>query len=184
MGARKLGDVPVFLGTTLEETQRRITDFLDDLQQANVGPPTAHGPEHQLDGDDPISSPGTPRTVFVGGTADAGSGPGFMAEDAQLVVSRGTPVAIGMANAAGVSSSGAGADHVHATPLTTNGDLMTVVAGVLARLGIGANGTALTVSAGALSWVAAPTVADVQAAAAAAEDAQLLAYAAMAMAEG
>jgi len=39
------------------------------------------------------------------------------------------------------------------TPLTTNGDLLTVIGGVLARLGQGANGTFLGVSGGTLQFI-------------------------------
>ncbi len=42
------------------------------------------------------------------------------------------------------------------TILTTNGDLLTVAAGVLARVGVGSSGQVLTVSGGAPTW-AAPT---------------------------
>lgn len=113
MGARRLPDVPLFLGTTLEETQRRLQEFLDDLLQGQLGPPTSHGDTHKLTGTDPLPSPGTPLTVLVGASASPGDGPGFMAEDAQLVVSAGMPVGLGSALAAGSSSSASRADHVH-----------------------------------------------------------------------
>src|SRR5687767_239636 len=49
----------------------------------------------------------------------------------------GTPVSLGMTNAQGGSDSFSDSAHVHATPLTTKGDLLTVASGALAKLGVG-----------------------------------------------
>ena len=56
----------------------------------------------------------------------------------------GTPVSIGMTNTEGDDDSFSRSDHVHATPLTTKGDLLTVSGGVLAKLGVGTDTHVLT----------------------------------------
>ena len=56
----------------------------------------------------------TPPTVKIGGTPSAGTeDAGWMAANAQLVATRGTPVAIAFTNSTGVSEEAAAADHVH-----------------------------------------------------------------------
>lgn len=106
-------ETPVLVGKTLQQTQEEVQRFLDELLSLGLGDPPAHGERHDIGAEDPLSGGSTPLTVQVGGTAGVGVGPGFMREDAQLVVGAGTPVGLGSANAAGAASTASRSDHVH-----------------------------------------------------------------------
>lgn len=136
---------PRLVGRTPNDYAQELQEFLEHGQKAAEGGlPAGFGRV-------------VPVPVAVGGSGSAGNETtGWMAADARLVLGTGTPVPIGMTNAEGSSSAAPRLDHVHATPLTTNGDVLTVAAGALARVAIGAAGKVLTVVAGAPAWAVAP----------------------------
>jgi hypothetical protein len=73
----------------------------------------------------------------------------------------GTPQALGDTNAAGSGPSYAYEDHVHASGLTTKGDLLTHTGTDNARLARGSDGQALrsrTAATNGIEWVNAPAV--------------------------
>lgn len=106
-------ETPVLVGKDLRQTQEEVQRFLDELLSLGLGDPPAHGDTHDVEATDPLSGGSTPLSVQVGGSADAGDGPGYMREDAQLIVEVGSPVAIGSANADGVATTASRSDHVH-----------------------------------------------------------------------
>lgn len=168
MTRRLPAEAPVLVGKELRQTQEEQQRFNEDLLQLGLGSPPAHGADHDVGAVDPLSGGSTPISVTIGGVADPGDGPGYMREDAQLVVGAGVPVEIGSANAAGVAGTAARSDHVHkgyyqivqeeGAPLTQRGKLNFVGAGVVASDDAGNDRTNVTI-AGAVD-----------------EDAQLLAW--------
>ena len=73
------------------------------------------------------------------------------------IISPDAPKAIAVGANAGTPTLGApAADHVHPAVITTNGDLLTVVAGLLARLGVGTDDQVLTMVGGAPAWATSP----------------------------
>jgi hypothetical protein len=70
-----------------QEIGRILDDELSRLRQQTAGLPFPHGYSHLQGGKDAIPKATTvPKTVLRGGTASIGNGPGYMMEDAQLVV--------------------------------------------------------------------------------------------------
>lgn len=113
MTRRLPGDPPVLVGKTLQQTQEEQQRFNEEVLQLGLGSPPDHADTHDVESFDPLSGGGTPITVLVGESASAGSGPGYMREDAQLVVAAGSPAALGAAAADGSATSAARSDHVH-----------------------------------------------------------------------
>lgn len=93
-----------------------LRDLLRNTKDGFSGLPAPHHLTHRVGQEDPLPTPGTPRTILVGGSASIGSGPSYMREDAQLVVGAGVPVGLGLVAAEGTSSLVARADHVHPRP--------------------------------------------------------------------
>jgi hypothetical protein len=105
--------------------------------------PAPHGSTHDVDDDDPLTTPSAPTTVVSdAGTASVGDGPSYMREDAQLVVQTATPTsATGTAHAQGSSQSLMRADAtIKQGIVTTKGDLLGFST-VPARVPIGADHT-------------------------------------------
>lgn len=154
-GRREL-QLPPKLQGKLPGDAFRIQDQINlDIFLTHQGSPVPHGATHAVNKTDPLPTPlVVPKLVKAGVVATIGVGPSYMREDAQLVAETGVPVTIAMANAEGAGTALARASHVHATPLTTNGDLLTVTGGVLVRLGVDANpdGYVLTKVAGLPAW--------------------------------
>lgn len=88
---------PAQTGIWLQRVLQNIQAALEALRRGQTdaygSAPASHAETHLQTGDDPLTAPGTPRTVLVGDSSDAdpGSGPGYMLENAQLVVGAATP---------------------------------------------------------------------------------------------
>lgn len=162
-GRREL-QLPPKLQGKLPTDAFRIQDQINlDIFLSHQGSPIPHGATHAVGATDPLPTPLiVPKLVLAGTTPSMGVGPSYMREDAQLVASTGVPVTIGMTNAEGGGTSLARAAHVHATPLTTKGDLLTVIAGALGRVGVGTDGFVLTADsaqAAGIKWATTALVA-------------------------
>jgi hypothetical protein len=104
---------------------RILDEILDQLQKVTVGVPRLHADTHLDPADDTIFSTDPPEAIAV--SASAGTD------------TKGAPRV----------------DHKHPAVITTNGDILTVVAGALARLGVGNEDEVLAVVSGAPAWSAA-----------------------------
>lgn len=114
MGRRHPPTVPNFSAVLDVRAAEMLERFCRALLDGFDGDVKDHGKEHLQTGIDPIpKATTTPVIVKVGGTPTPGSGPGYMMEDAQLAVTRGTILGLGDATANGTSTDGASADHVH-----------------------------------------------------------------------
>lgn len=157
-GRRELKPPPKLTGKLVADAIRIQDDFNFQICKSFGGSPMLHGATHAVSASDPLPLPLiVPKLVKAGTTASIGTGPSYMREDAQLAAETGTPVAIGMTNAEGSGTGLARASHVHSTPLTTKGDLLTVIAGVLGRVPVGADTFVLTadaVEAAGIKWAA------------------------------
>jgi hypothetical protein len=97
-----------------QEIGRLLDDALARLTQVTLGLPIAHGYTHLQTGLDPIPGPASaPLPVTVGGTGANGSGPSYVLEGTQFVVSPGTALGLANANADGVAATAARGDHQH-----------------------------------------------------------------------
>lgn len=107
-----------------DKTAKSIQDWMRKARQLFGQPPARHARSHQVGGGDTVPTHAVAPLVVVGTAAarSIGSGPGFMREDAQLVVGAGSPAALGSAAADGVATTVARSDHVHKRAIeTTNG---------------------------------------------------------------
>ncbi len=133
---------------------RLLDDALSKLGDTATGVPREHA-EHHMGGDDDVMGSATPQDVALGGSGAVGdptAGGSPIGHIHALGVA--VPVDVALSNAAGSASTAVRSDHVHGTPQTTNGDLLTVIAAALARLAIGSAGEILTVASGLPSWAA------------------------------
>lgn len=131
------------VGRQWHEVAQELEEFLEAVQDSeDEGLPAGY-------------SDATPLEGGAGGSGDAGAeASGWTGADHTHPHTIGTPVDIALANSSGSSTNFADAAHVHASKLTTNGDLLTVIAGVLARLAVGAAGEILAVTSGLPAWEA------------------------------
>jgi hypothetical protein len=112
--------------------------------------PGRHAETHLVEGADPLQTAGTPVTVKSdAATADAGDGPSYMREDAQLIASTATPTnATGTAHAQGSAQTLMRSDAtIKQGIVTTKGDLLTFAA-VPARQAVGADNSILEAASG------------------------------------
>ncbi len=145
-GRRIVPDTPRLVGRQWHEIAQELQEFLRSSRDSeDEGIPAGYSSDTPLEG-------------AAGGVGDAGEeSAGWTGADHTHPHTVGTPVDIALANAVGGGANFADAEHVHASKLTTNGDLLTVIAGVLARLAVGAAGKILAVSSGLPAWEAAGT---------------------------
>jgi hypothetical protein len=140
-GRRIVPDTPRLSGRQWPEVTQELQEFLEALRDSgDEGLPAGY-------------SDATPSEGAAGGSGDAGDeDSGWAAADHTHPHTVGTPVDIALANADGAAGTFADSAHVHASKLTTNGDLLTVIAGVLARLAAGSNEDMLVQKAGLPAW--------------------------------
>lgn len=113
-------DVPPLPDSSMGKLVRKLNAIVDEVNsrgvqaiQAYDSLPAPHADSHLQGGADPLDAPATPLTVTVGGSASAGSGPAYMLENAQLVVSAGAALGLANANANGSAGTGSRGDHQH-----------------------------------------------------------------------
>lgn len=142
-GRRIVPDTPRLVGRQWHEIAQELQEFLRSSRDSDdEGIPAGYSSDTPLEGG-------------AGGSGDPGlESAGWTGADHTHPHTVGTPVAIALANAVGGGANFADAEHVHASGLTTNGDLLTVIAGVLARLAVGAAGEILAVTSGLPAWEA------------------------------
>lgn len=110
-GRRPPPPVPSLARVTLEELARQLTKVWEWLHHLHTGLSAPHGYTHSADQSDPLDTPGVPVSIGTAAQAATGDGPAYAYED-----------------------------HVHPTPLTTNGDTLTVASGNLSRVAVAPHG--------------------------------------------
>jgi hypothetical protein len=91
----------------------KIRDFIRNVRDGYSGLPAPHSLTHRVGQQDPLPTPGLPRPIQIGGSSSIGTGPSYMRENAQLIISAGVPVDLGAANAEGAATTVARSNHVH-----------------------------------------------------------------------
>lgn len=99
----------------------RLSTTWEYQRQAYDSIPAPHGSTHDADGDDPLTTPGTPTTISPDDTAAAGDGPAYAYEDHVHAITAAAPGTIAPDDTAseGSATSFARSDHRHAITCAT-----------------------------------------------------------------
>lgn len=140
------------------ELGRLVAQLWDLVRTVTTGDPGIHHLTHMVGGSDQFPAPDPPSTVKAGGSAAAGSGPGFMRADAQLIVGTAVPAnPTGAAAAAGVASTVLRSDAtIQQGIVSAKGDLLGFTT-VPAKIPVGTDGHVLTADsavAAGVKWAA------------------------------
>lgn len=126
-GERHVPPFPTLRGLDPRD-RSELEEFFKKHFDANTGLPPKHGHTHLLSGRDPLGTPsGIPPGVALGGSGAYGSGPQYVPSGTTYTLGVGIPENIGAVNAEGaVDGLVARRGHVHGTPLTVQGGLLSL----------------------------------------------------------
>lgn len=109
------GDVPRAVLSKYGEVGRKLIELWEFVRSSATGDPAPHHLTHMVGGSDQFPKPPAPIPVIAGvaTSASVGAGPGFMRDDAGLVVLTGVPSGLANAAAQGSSTAVPRLDHQH-----------------------------------------------------------------------